>query len=370
MHQAEAAVLALLLSHRKEAVSFGLRRGYSIPRIGHQIEKQVATGITQSRILSRTAGISRVTEELEPLGIDLAPVRSLQHEVRGDIDRAHRYANNYARQWVKKAEGDSVAQAAKVANASTSGSLTRTAVTESSQAFGSGRAKALEGLPIYEGRPDDGGGHVAHSLLKVWDATLDKLTCAICSAADGTIVGIRERFPHGEPGAVHPWCRCTWTVLTFDEQGDQGYIEPKAPANVISLPVRSPSPADAAPTVPPAVQAALHGNHQVAELLRTGFTGSVPQQGLRPESFAHLRAGGAVYGGIPTLKIQADGMVNIVDGRHRITLARERGDTSFAARILVEGPRGGVKIDQNLVVPLRPAEPGRQQLTPAKRRKK
>ena len=150
--------------------------------------------------------------------------------------RAQRYANNYARQWVKKAEGDTVAAAAKVANAGTHGSLTRTAVTESSQAFGDGRAKALDGLPIYEGRPDGSAAHKSRSLLKVWDAMLD--ACPICALADGTIVGIRENFPQGVPGAVHPHCMCTWTVLTFDEQGDQGFIEPKAPAEIISLPHR------------------------------------------------------------------------------------------------------------------------------------
>lgn len=196
--------------------------------------------------MSRTAGVSRITAELEPLGIELAPVRSLANEVHGDLIRGQRYANNYARQWVKKAEGATVERAAKAANADTLSGLTRTAVTESAQAFGDGRAKALEGLPIYEGRPS-GAGHVAHSLLKVWDATLDKQTCPICFSADGTIVGIREPFPQGTPGAVHPNCRCTWTALQFSEQGDQGYIEPREPAKVISLPVRPPV---AAPPIP------------------------------------------------------------------------------------------------------------------------
>ncbi len=217
--------LALLLSQRKDAVSFGLSRGFSIPRIGQQIERQLATGIAQSRILSRTAGIARVTQEIEPLGIDITPIKSLAREVHGDMIRAQRYANNYARQWVKKAEGETVDRAAKAANADTLGSLRRTAVTESSEAFGDGRAKALESIP----------SAVTHSLLKVWDAQLDKLTCPICSAADGMIVGIREPFPYGVPGAVHPNCRCSWQTLSFDET--RGYIEPKAPAKVISLPV-------------------------------------------------------------------------------------------------------------------------------------
>jgi len=77
--------------------------------------------------------------------------------------------------------------------------------------------------------------------------------------------------------------------------------------------------------------------------LRNGLTGhAVPQSGLRPESFAHLRAGGAVHGGPVTVKVTAKGN-HIVDGRHRITIARERGDKTIHARVIGEGPRGGVR---------------------------
>lgn len=96
-------------------------------------------------------------------------------------------------------------------------------------------------------------------------------------------------------------------------------------------------------------------NAQLQQLLDEGFSGGIPQSGMRPESFAHLRAGKPVYGGHPTLKVRADGGVQIVDGRHRITLARERGDSEFTARVLVEGARGGVKADHTTRVKLKPA---------------
>src|SRR5690606_13176241 len=77
-------------------------------------------------------------------------------------------------------------------------------------------------------------------------------------------------------------------------------------------------------------------------------------------------AGGAVHGGSPILKIRADGTVDIVDGRHRITLARERGDKSIVARIFVEGPRGGLKQYAERAIPLKAAPGGKQVLAPAK----
>lgn len=99
------------------------------------------------------------------------------------------------------------------ATAATQGSLRRIAVTESAEAYGSGRAKVLRAQPRII------------RLLRVWDATLDKRTCPICRGADGTIVGARESFPDGEPGAVHPWCRCTYTLLTETETNNGRLIE-------------------------------------------------------------------------------------------------------------------------------------------------
>lgn len=74
----------------------------------------------------------------------------------------------------------------------------------------------------------------------------------------------------------------------------------------------------------------------------------IPQSGLRPESFAYLRAGGKVHGGRPQLGIMHDGKVAIYDGRHRLTLAREKGEL---INVVVRwyGPRGGVRRCENLV---------------------
>jgi len=191
-------------------------------------------------VLSRVSGIQGLATEVESLGGSFESVLAAPSAgIPRDIRRARTLADNYARRWLKKAEGDTVAKAAVAANTETVGSLKRIAVTESSEALNGGRDSAAEEIRQHT------------SLLKVWDAQLDKLTCPICSAADGAIVGIKENFPHGQPGAVHPWCRCTWQVLSFDET--KGYIEPKAPGKVISLPAPATKPAPVAkPAAPPA----------------------------------------------------------------------------------------------------------------------
>lgn len=74
----------------------------------------------------------------------------------------------------------------------------------------------------------------------------------------------------------------------------------------------------------------------------------IPESGLRPESFAYLRAGGRPYGGKPSLGIQADGQIVIWDGRHRLLLARESG-TPIPVVVRWYGPRGGLRRCAHLI---------------------
>lgn len=80
------------------------------------------------------------------------------------------------------------------------------------------------------------------------------------------------------------------------------------------------------------------------EALELGAAGlKVPAAGLRPESFAYLRAGGKPVPTLPvTLAFYPDGTRHIVDGRHRITLAREAGQQTIAGRLIGYGPRLGI----------------------------
>lgn len=69
---------------------------------------------------------------------------------------------------------------------------------------------------------------------------------------------------------------------------------------------------------------------------------AIPQAGLRPESFAWLRAGGRPIASLPVMvAFFPDGVRSIVDGRHRITLAREAGEKHVRGVLIGYGPRGG-----------------------------
>lgn len=69
----------------------------------------------------------------------------------------------------------------------------------------------------------------------------------------------------------------------------------------------------------------------------------VPQRGLRHESFEYLRRGGKPVDSLPvTVAFYPDGSRKIIDGRHRILLAREAGKRNIHGKLLGYGPRGGV----------------------------
>lgn len=196
--EVEAAGLILLVRARNSAVEAGLRSRLSNRLIAQQVERDLGFAIRESRRLSALAGISRLRAEAAGLGFELASAaNAVEVMAAREARRAATAAKSYARRFFRAAEQSDVQKALDA----TKGSLRRTAVTESSDAFNAGRKQAVK--------------QVGRSLARVWDALLD--ACPICAAEDGKIVGVNENFSIGEPGSVHPFCRCNWTLVTLEE---------------------------------------------------------------------------------------------------------------------------------------------------------
>lgn len=402
--RAEATALGLLLSRRNQAVEAGLRRGDSIAQIANRLEAGVADGISRGRILSRHAGIDRLREELAGMGERLGgTARVVRSEVSRDIRRAKLIAANYAARWVRKAEGETVAKAARAANAATLGSVQRIGVTESSEAFNTGRAKALRSPAV------------PAALLRVWDATLDKRTCPICAAADGTIVGVKEPFPQGEPGTIHPHDRCTWQVLDFAESGGQGLILPREPEQLFTFPAPAapgaPAPLPAAQrafkipqpgylaeqggrvqraiayermlasrVIPQAVKQFRGGatlkklfagiDESALEFSRTGYRAPLnPYEGVTGQKAINdIATGRALSPGfsrpLPPITITKyprsggqGGELSLTDGRHRLEAAQKAGATEIRARIRFYDKDLNVTWEGHRVIPVPKADP-------------
>jgi hypothetical protein len=179
--------------------------GLNIPSIAQQVRSSARLAIAESRALSRDAGIRRLQAEAASADVDALLDRlALRRQVVIDLARGHAASDSYARRWESKALGSSTAEAALIANAETDSALTRIAITESSEAFNSGRLAAARASGL--------------DLFRRWDAQAD--ACPVCAMADGKIVGVNEPFPEGEPGSVHPNCNCDWELISAEEAGE------------------------------------------------------------------------------------------------------------------------------------------------------
>lgn len=170
--------------------------------------------IVLARAGARERGVTRLSAEAESIGIELG-VSRLESEFARDWLRAVRVSRSYTNRWLDKAVE---LENPRAASATTQGSLERIGVTESSEAFTTGRRATLE---VADLRAYGGTDRVVSemSLMRAWDSALEKNTCATCASADGTIVGINESFPAGEPGSVHPRCLCGFSLVRVNFRG-------------------------------------------------------------------------------------------------------------------------------------------------------
>jgi len=199
MLAAEAAFLLLLLRRRDETVRAGFASGRSPGGIATALSGSIASGILQGRSLAAAAALSRTRSEATALGLAIVGGATRGADAARDLFAARRAAESYARRWLGLARVNPI-----TASAESEGSLRRIGVTENSDAYNRTRTTAARGI-------------VSDVVGRVWDAELDRRVCPRCSAADGTIVGLRESFPLGEPGSVHPFCRCTWALVTITQ---------------------------------------------------------------------------------------------------------------------------------------------------------
>lgn len=52
-------------------------------------------------------------------------------------------------------------------------------------------------------------------VFKVWDSTLDRRLCAVCSSSTGEVRPLGLDFSSGTPGHTHPRCRCRSAVFAI-----------------------------------------------------------------------------------------------------------------------------------------------------------
>ncbi len=197
VEQAAAAAVYLLMRRRDAVVADGLRRGLAVVAIAALLETQLQEALAQARAMGRSAAEARTRAELESLGVVLVVAVSLPRLMR-DTMTARRFAQRYTQAWLAAAQATSATEASRL----TAARLETTGITEAASVFNERRLELARSFP---------------GLMRRWDATNDIRTCPTCFGAHGTVVGVHQPFPLGEPGKVHPRCRCTWQLLAADE---------------------------------------------------------------------------------------------------------------------------------------------------------
>ena len=257
MLAAEGALLLLLTRQVKSATGRRLKPSDAHEALRSGLTTEIFLGRRRARELAR----KRLTAELGLFDIAV-PEAMAGAGVRTDVIRAHRAARGYAWTWDSN-YGKAVAEGARKPMAEavkrSIWKLELDAITETASAFSLERdlaarealfrprlvselewsqaelaaARGLRGpagelleaeasrLAMAERKVMAerelwamGKRHpAAEPWYKVWDASLDKRSCQTCSHAAGKSVPVGEDFPEGEPGGVHPRCRCVPTFL-------------------------------------------------------------------------------------------------------------------------------------------------------------
>jgi hypothetical protein len=178
-------------SDRQRVALATIRRG--APRV----QRALAEAITIARTGARTS----TRESLRSL--PTASDHPLSGRIEHDDVAAHAAASSWSAAWATAATAlvladEDPSRAPLTAARARLGALARIAVTETASAFNDERRR------IYG---DLAKSSLAPELFKVWNAVLDRRTCAFCFGKDGQVRTLHESFG-GETPPVHPNCRC------------------------------------------------------------------------------------------------------------------------------------------------------------------
>lgn len=178
------------------------------------IESQVRVTLDHVHAAGRSRGFESALSDFQrilPMLQTGALVKMLQptDSALMDHNAAAAIANSYAQGWLRSAlrllsSGESpFATVLKNTTEARQWHLKTIATTETSRSFSDERRKAFtSGVYTQAGR--EGAAHIG----KKWDASLDARTCDDCSAMHGQVVRLDQSFSRGEPGSMHPNCRC------------------------------------------------------------------------------------------------------------------------------------------------------------------
>jgi hypothetical protein len=188
----------------------------ALPAAARELEALLSADLLRARAGARRAASATLQSEFD-LALEQGAARELppldiRPELVGigenDNARARTAAASFTADWQAGAMDQVAARAPapwRAAAARLASRVQLDATTETAHAFTSERE---ESTARFAARPETRAW--APLLVKIWDATLDRRRCLICSSMAGQIRPWGLSFSGGRiPGGVHPRCRCT-----------------------------------------------------------------------------------------------------------------------------------------------------------------
>lgn len=187
-------------------------------RLSHSIQTAVMAGRQEARDL----GAARLASELAAAGVvvsihDLATWDHKEDETRSQLagaalSSAWLSAVTFSALKALREDEDVVVKMAR-AKLVMASRAEKTSETEAATAL---NAERRDGLSLAAAENETLAARLVEARLgKRWDAQAD--ACHLCAPFDGTVVGINEDFPGGEPGWMHIRCLCVYTIVPLSE---------------------------------------------------------------------------------------------------------------------------------------------------------
>jgi len=169
----------------------------SVRRATPRIQRALEDALVQARSGARAAGRDSLGGALA-----IGDAHPLSGRDEHDVVAAHSAAAAWSAAWATAATAlvltdEDPSRAPVAAARARVPSLERIAATETAGAFNDERRRAYSDLTK---------SSFASEFFKVWNAVLDRRTCAFCFGKDGQVRAMHESF--GDTPPVHPNCRC------------------------------------------------------------------------------------------------------------------------------------------------------------------
>lgn len=173
----------------------------TIRRAAPRIQRALEDSLVAARSSARTSGRSSLGS------VAVADAHPLSGRDEHDAIASHSAASSWSAAWATAATAlvladEDPSRAPVAAARARAPALERIAVTETASAFNDERRRVYQDLAK---------SSLAPELFKVWNAVLDRRTCAFCFGKDGQVRALHESF--GETPPVHPNCRCIVDVV-------------------------------------------------------------------------------------------------------------------------------------------------------------